>query len=311
MVKLRWQTLRESSQGFTLFEVLVACLISALFFLLVLQATSISSFMKNRASESTQVLSWVQKDFEYVRSTASNYLLTTLASDVSANAASAQVVAAEDLKDGDTVQFSGSQVDDTIYTINGNPTENWISLSPSITVAHTQGDKMAVLSRRITSLAYPAAVGATTVGVAPSSSVSQGSAVRIDSDPDIYIVSAANASALTLESPGLKTAKNTNDPVSVSRCNAGALNVGLADGLRDKLVGSDQTSSSTTITLDATKTITTEGKQFQVQRQMILVDISPYNLLQVSYRVDPPLGTPSPLDRFAGRILPEVAFYCP
>jgi type II secretory pathway pseudopilin PulG len=334
LVKQKWD------KGFTLFEVLVAGLIAILFFLLVLQATSIGAFSKARTQEATQVLGWIQKDLEQVRYVASNYQITKLTSNVSMGTASVNVGSVEDFKNGDTIRFSGTQPDETDYTIYAAPTGNQIPIAPALTAPHNQDDIIAVRSSLAATLSYPALVGSKSISVSSTAPFKEGAEIAIG-DPvtvsggnnngkqncngnhygnnkcsdsgttsdELYTIKKTTATTLELKD-ALKSAKSLNSPISLVRCTAQNQDTGLADGLRDKLVGSNQMGSTSQITLDKSKTISSTGKQFTVQRTMTILDIPPFNLLQISYGVDPPLGTPSPIDGFVTRLLPEVAFYC-
>jgi type II secretory pathway pseudopilin PulG len=323
-----------NSKGFSLLEVVIACLVAVLFFLLVLQFTSVGMFSKARVQETTEVLSWIQKDLETVRSSANTYQLASLVGNVGVGSTVLTSGATEDFRNGDIVRFDGVQPDATPYTINGNPVGSQLSITPGLTVPHSQGDRLAIQSSLATTLVYPVTAGNTSVTVYSAAEVMPGNAVTLGNPEDpsstpksssnhgqtqkqartangqeVYTIASTASNTVTFDR-ALEDTEVANAPIRLYRCKAESRDAGLADGLRDKLAGSNQTGTSTTVVLDGTQTKAKSGKQFTVERVMSVVDIAPFNLLQVSYEVDPPLGSPSPIDAFVTRIIPEVAFFC-
>lgn len=61
-----------AKDGFTLVEVLVAVLLTTLFFATAMQAVAISALMKLRAREYSEAITWIQQDIEAVKAISSN-----------------------------------------------------------------------------------------------------------------------------------------------------------------------------------------------------------------------------------------------
>lgn len=74
-IRGRWH---HRASGFSLFEVLIAILVAGLFFLVVIQSSTVSSANRASALEATEALSWIQKDLESIRFQAGRYRTTTL-----------------------------------------------------------------------------------------------------------------------------------------------------------------------------------------------------------------------------------------
>jgi len=67
----------SSDQGFTMFEVLVALMMSFLFLTGTLNAMVVSTIFQVRAERQAQANYWIQEDLEGVRAAAANYTVTT------------------------------------------------------------------------------------------------------------------------------------------------------------------------------------------------------------------------------------------
>lgn len=63
----------QDGQGFTLVEVLVAMLITSVFFAVALQAVMIAAVLKARAEQHDEAATWIQEDLESVIHQASEY----------------------------------------------------------------------------------------------------------------------------------------------------------------------------------------------------------------------------------------------
>jgi prepilin-type N-terminal cleavage/methylation domain-containing protein len=142
-----YRQFRRGSKGFSLVEVLIAMLVAALFFIVVLQATTLGAYSKAQALETTQALSWIQQDVEDLRFKASNYLLTSLKSDAIKGDLSIDVASAEDFDYGSkSFRFVGSSDttnDTTLYTGSRAIADTTITLSEpngGLVAAHTQGE---------------------------------------------------------------------------------------------------------------------------------------------------------------------------
>jgi prepilin-type N-terminal cleavage/methylation domain-containing protein len=306
----------HSRAGFTLLEVLIAILVASLFFLLALQATSTGTFSKARALESSQVLKWIQNDVETLKYTASTYQLTKLTSSVGSGASLIPVASSADFKEGDNFRIATDTGDSTIYSVT-SPQENAIGVAPPLKQPYDANNLVAIVSNKVATF-----LGSTDIAGSKKSQVTVTSTNGIQTqselnlgateDPTVYSVEDVKGPQTLEVSPKLK--KKTQVPgstsVNVVRCDAATKQTGLADGLRDRLMSTDESADSSVFTIDTAKTKTATGKQFTIQRTVTVVNSAPFNLLQVSYNVTPPDGTPSPIKTFVTRVLPEVAFYC-
>lgn len=98
--------------------------------------------------------------------------------------------------------------------------------------------------------------------------------------------------------------------VATTRC-TNSLDTGFADGLRDKIIGSNQTGA--TKTNDIPKASNRTGQTFTLKRTTTVsrFDINaPYNVLQVSYEVLPTSGGSS-VANFYTEVIPNAALQCP
>jgi hypothetical protein len=331
MLKVRSFYRSRKSSGFSLFEVLVSGLIVILCFLLVLQSTSISAFSKAKAQESKQVLDWIQQDVEFLRYQATTHQLTTLMADVAKGATSIAVVASQDFKEGDQFRLSAATGDATLYQVadsnskggsgsgkgsgkGGGSDDNQkgsIAFSPPLAEDYRKSDVVAITADKVTTVNKVTGSKNETVHVESAEGIQTDSEIQFDpaKDPTVYQVLNTSEKTIKLKE-GPVTALLPGAGVNVLRCAAKSPETGLADGLRDKLAGGDFKGISTAFTLDTTKTKTSTGKQFKVQRVLSLVENPPFNLLQISYSVTDSEGKPGPIETFITRLLPEVAFHC-
>jgi hypothetical protein len=101
-------------------------------------------------------------------------------------------------------------------------------------------------------------------------------------------------------------------PVSLSPRLPISITTGFADGFRDRVVGSDL--STTSNYSDINKTSSKTGKQYRVRRTLSLANIAPYNVVQVNYSVAEIYGTGSfgisVVDLYA-EVVPNTSFACP
>ncbi len=99
------KTSKSPETGFSLFEVLIAIIVAALFFLVVIQATTLSSYTRAQSLEATESLSWIQQDLESIRFQSGRYLITQLSQDVPQDSRTLPVESAEDFSDATHIRF--------------------------------------------------------------------------------------------------------------------------------------------------------------------------------------------------------------
>lgn len=168
------------------------------------------------------------------------------------------------------------------------------------------------------SLSLAAAANASSIVVASASDFETNDLINIGSDATYYTISSINGNTLAI-SPNLAASIPVNAKVVATqsvRCGTSAnpptITTGFADGLRDKLAGTNSTATSNNY--DITETSSKSGKQFRLRRSTTLVNAYPYNLLQVDYTVSEIIGNSSfgvSMADLHTEILPDTALSCP
>lgn len=168
-----------------------------------------------------------------------------------------------------------------------------------------------------TTLAVNAAVGASILINAPTTGIrnsfTTNDTFRVGLDPTNYKITAIIdvGSIRTLTTlPTLVQPQVTNAAVvSTTMCNPASRNVGLADWLRDTVTGASTNDSNY---VDSSKNFRT-GKAFSMRQTTTTSATSPYNVLQIQYKVFP--GTTfdesKVIAQFDTEVIPNVAFQCP
>lgn len=110
----RWY---RSVSGFSLFEVLIAILVASLFFLVVIQSSTVSSVNRASALEASEALSWIQQDLESIRFQAGRYRTTRLQRNALTGDLSISVESTQDFDTSDEgIRFvDPNQKDATFY----------------------------------------------------------------------------------------------------------------------------------------------------------------------------------------------------
>lgn len=167
-------------------------------------------------------------------------------------------------------------------------------------------------------LSANAAVNSTSIALSSADSFEVNDKIQIGTDTTTYTITNISGNALTI-SPNLAVDIPANSPVLATesvRCNKSAtpatITTGFADGFRDRVVGSDL--STTSNYSDINKNSSKTGKQYRVRRTLSLANIAPYNVVQVNYSVAEIYGTGSfgisVVDLYA-EVLPNTSFACP
>lgn len=132
------------------------------------------------------------------------------------------------------------------------------------------------------------------------------------------VASTASGAAIDLTSDSTGSLSS----IATSRCKL-ARTTGYADGLRDLVIGNNQTgttenidnppSSGNTLTSGNPLISKVTNKTFRLRRTTTIPDTSPYNLLQVSYAVAPISGAAfgKSVANFYTEVIPDAAFQCP
>ncbi len=151
------------------------------------------------------------------------------------------------------------------------------------------------------------------ITVSSTSDFGSGDKIKIGSDPKTFTITALGITTMVI-SPNLTTSQPAGSTVvGLTKCgNVGTTitqTTGLADGLRDKIVGSSTATSSSVTTTQ--KTLAT-GAKFNMTQTLTLANTAPYNQLEVSYEVKSttPVGAPARAKTYS-EIIPTAAYECP
>ena len=163
-----------------------------------------------------------------------------------------------------------------------------------------------------------AVVNSSTISLSSAQDFEVNDRIKVGTDTTIYTISSISVNTLTI-SPNVAVASLASSPVVVTksiRCNRVAtpvtITTGFADGFRDRIIGS--TLSVTSSDTDTTKTSSKSGKQYRLRRTISLVNIAPYNTIQINYQVSEAYGDGSfsvlIADTYA-EVVPPTSFSCP
>ena len=95
-----------------------------------------------------------------------------------------------------------------------------------------------------------------------------------------------------------------------SKCNASSKTEGFADALRDKVIGSDSSSTETVYPSPENPIPSSNtGKAYNLKKTLTLPDNAPFNVLKVSYEVKPSSGG-DPVAEMYTEVIPDAAFEC-
>lgn len=161
-----------------------------------------------------------------------------------------------------------------------------------------------------TSLSAAAPSGALSINVASIDDFAIADKLKIGSDPGTYTIAVNGIIGTTITiTPTLlgKPQLQGAEVVVTTRCNQ-AQTTGFADGLRDKITGTNQTTASNSVNIS--KTIVSTGKAFIMKRTTTLSSTAPYNVLQITYDVLPTSGGLS-VANFYTEVIPNAALQCP
>ncbi|MBD2459742.1 prepilin-type N-terminal cleavage/methylation domain-containing protein [Oscillatoria sp. FACHB-1407] len=110
---------KQSSQGLTLMEVLVAIVIISLFMSVGMMSIVTTSMFKLRARTVTEVTNWIERDIEGVKRQAAQ-MSYSLASNVTAGQQNLPLVASHSLTTGEQIAIAGDSTIYVIQSVNGN-----------------------------------------------------------------------------------------------------------------------------------------------------------------------------------------------
>lgn len=322
-MQIPWRKASSSEKGFTLFEVVVAGFVAILFFLLVLQASTLNTVSKTHTQEASEVLNWLHQDIEFVKNQASTLHLATIQA---ANKDDKKVYLnnPEDelqFQYGDIIEFINSSPDGVRYTIKkaDHKGYGYFSLAQKLEAVYPPNSYVIVRSRQQALVTTAIAKGSQLITISDTSNLDPGSELMFGDVNDLslnlnisqqsYKVTAVSSNAITVKTQ-LTDDVGIYNTVNIIPCNPTRKNLGYADILRDQLVGTNETSDASIIILDPAKTVTSKGKKYMIKRVMELVDIPPYNLLQVRYETMPQLPDAISLSSYVARILPDIVLYC-
>lgn len=295
----------DPERGFTLVEVLVAILLITFFISVTLQGMVVAAIMKSRAQEFTEAVGWIQEDLEQARANSANYysLASTASQGSNTITLSNSTIDAQDFSTGTRIRIGS---DPTGYTVSSR---SGATLTLSSNLASTQNAGTYIYPYSTTTLSSAASANATSITLSSATGFTNGTRVRLGSDSTIYTLGTPSGNTFPI-SPNLLYEKDTGSSVETSRCTGGTGGraTGFADGLRDRIVGSNRTTTQDTDSFAKTSTLT--GRAFTISRTTVLVDASPFNRLLIEYNVTSNTGGYS-VARMDTQLLPNVTLYCP
>ncbi|MGH8000958.1 MAG: type IV pilus modification PilV family protein [Brasilonema sp.] len=154
------------------------------------------------------------------------------------------------------------------------------------------------------------AQNATTITLADTTDFTTSNTLTIQGDETKYTISNKSGNTLTI-SPALTQPHSSNKAVvNTTRCSNPTQTTGFADGLRDKVLGSD--SSATSSTTNSTKTLSATNKNYKLQRIVTPSSSTPFNVLQLSYQViDEETNPTRTVAEIYTEVIPDAALQCP
>jgi len=300
-----FKPLSKSNQGFTLVEVLVAILITTLFISVAMQGIVIAALFKAKAQESNEATTWIQEDLENVKYNAATFKYTSLTANANSGASEITVASADDFAVNDRLQVG---TDTGIYRITGK-SGTTLNITPNLGTTQSQGAAVVMNFFPSTSLTANANSSPITVGSVDNFAVND--QVRVGSATGTYTITAINSSTkqLTITPSSFGSTQSSGAAVELlTMCNPTAQNAGFADGLRDKVTGSNETQITNFVT--ESKNINRTGKAYTRTRTTTLSSEVPYNVLQVRYNISPTSGGSS-IANFYTEVIPDAALQCP
>ncbi|PSB46127.1 hypothetical protein C7B80_14565 [Cyanosarcina cf. burmensis CCALA 770] len=237
MVRLK-KRLQLAEQGFSLFEVLIAILVTTIFISIAMQAMVFAAVFKVKAQEYAEATTWIQEDLENVKYQADN------------------------------LQFPQ------------------------------------------TTLAVTVAVGVSPITGSAATSFPSSGKLQVGLDTTSYAFTRV-ANVLTLTPPLVLAQASEAAIIDITMCTASTKPDGLADSLRDKVTGSNQTSDSNYVDKALNSKFT--NKSYLLRRTTTIANTSPYNVLQIKYEVSPGATFDSSklIATFDTEVIPNVTFKCP
>jgi prepilin-type N-terminal cleavage/methylation domain-containing protein len=296
----------KQEQGFTLIEVLVAILIATIFVTVSMQMMVIAAMFKARAQENAEATNWIQEDLENLRYQAANYKSTSLTANANSGNSSITLASSDDFEVNNRLRVGS---DPLIYRITSK-SGTTLNITPNLGTNQSQGAAVLMTFVPSTSLTANKSSGNSSITIASVDNFAVNDKVQIGTETSSYTINSIVSLTKTLTiTPSLRTNKSEGDAVVLSTmCNPTASENGLADGLRDKISGSNLT--ITTNFVSVSKTSNRTGKVYSLTKTTTLSSDAPYNLLQVRYDVSPTSGGSS-IANFYTEVIPNVAFQCP
>lgn len=296
----------KQEQGFTLVEVLVAILIATIFVTVAMQMMVIAAMFKVRAQEDAEATNWIQEDLENVRYQAANYKTTSLTANANSGISSITVASSDDFEVNDRLRVGSDTLIYRVTTKSGTT----LNITPNLGTNQSQGAAVLMDSVISTSLTADQSSGNSSITVASVDNFAVNDRVQVGTETTTYLISAINSATKTLTiTPSLRTNKSEGDAVALStRCKPTAPEDGFADGLRDKISGSNLTTTTNSVSVSKTSNFT--NKPYTLTRTTTLSSEAPYNLLQVRYDVSPTSGGSS-IANFYTEVIPNAALQCP
>lgn len=148
----------------------------------------------------------------------------------------------------------------------------------------------------------------TEINLADATEFSNSDTLKIAEDPFEYQITNKSNNVLTI-SPSLTQNRFLNDTVvNTTRCKAVVISEGFGDRLRDKIIGSDVSESTTEIVAPKSSKIFA-SQQYSLKKKMTISPQAPYSILQLQYQVTL-TSEGDPLVDLDTEVIPDAAFKC-
>jgi type II secretory pathway pseudopilin PulG len=309
MKMIKRQQRHQHDAGFSLFEVLAGILMLSLFYLVLLQSTSMSATSKRQSLSLSEVGAWLQNDLEAIKLQARNYMTASLAANANMGDSTIFLNSVGDFNVGDQLQLAPS-------ILQQNASAGATTLYLSSTVDFSSGQQLLLSGSSDKTVYTVGSVNSNSITITPAlaAGLTAGQPLSRAVDTSPFTITNIDIATNTLSvSPSISGVHVANTQIIgiSNRCNATTAAQGLADGLRDKLTGSNQNTVSSTTVLDQSQTISSTHQQFAVTRTLTPVNTAPYRRLQISYAVTPPTGTNITIPPYTTEVFPDAALACP
>ncbi|MGB3206693.1 MAG: prepilin-type N-terminal cleavage/methylation domain-containing protein [Crinalium sp.] len=168
-------------------------------------------------------------------------------------------------------------------------------------------NQASVLSQSLMSVSLSVAVGtpSTTVIIVDNiGTLAVNDKILIGDAGKIFTITSITGTTITLNSYIGKTLVVGSKVIETTLCSATATTNGFANALNNSLIPISTANSKKSLA-------STTDQKYQITRTTTLKNASPYNVLEVLYKVTPENKTTPVIATSFSEVIPDVSFYCP